>query len=540
LDYIVSYQVSVAQSSMPNVIEIVKTTIEEHHLLPAEGRVVVAVSGGADSLCLLHLLHALCGPSRLYAGVQLHVAHLNHQLRGEESEREAEAVARLAACWGLPVSVGSTDVAEVARREQRSLEEAARTARYRFLREIARGDRIAVAHHADDQAETLLLHWLRGGGISSMIGLQPLQQDIIRPLLAITHADTVAYCAEHGLTPAEDASNTDPRFLRNRIRHEVLPLLEEMNPGIRGTLLRMAEVMQVDAEWIEAQVDASWSAVVVSEQAQRMHLKRSALRALPLSIERHLLRRVTARLCDGQSPLELRHYKLIEQLARRKSKGRELEQHLPGRLRMVRSGEDIFFEWVNEGPKEEAREQVEVILDLPGQVVVPETAWVAVAEVITGEHAQAIKANLPLPITTAVPSHSDKGLRDMDAGASCLSLSPPLSPSDPQGKSLVRERNVVYIDGDRVGASLRVRSRRPGDRIQPLGMEHEKKVQDILVDKHIARSERGQIPLFFSEEHAVWLGGICIDERVRLTEATQRIVRLSLIPDDEEKKDNRL
>jgi tRNA(Ile)-lysidine synthase len=546
---------------MPDVIELVKTTvkttIKEHHLLPADGKLIVAVSGGADSLCLLHLLHSLCGPSRLYPGVQLHVAHLNHRLRGEESEREAVAVAQLAASWGLPVSVGSIDVAELAQREQRSLEEAARTARYRFLREIAQGGRIAVAHHADDQAETLLLHWLRGGGISSMIGLQPLQQDIIRPLLSITHADTLAYCAAHSLVPVEDASNADTRFLRNRIRHELLPLLEEINPGFRATLLRTAEIMQVDAEWIEAQVDANWSAVVISEQSGHIHLQRGPFCALPLSIQRHLLRRVTARLCDGQSPLELRHYKLIEQLARRKSKGRELERHLPGHLRMLRSGEDLFFERVDEFHIDVEGEQSEAILPLPGRVIVPGTTWLAVAETITGEQAQAIKADLlthmitdatpahtttdatptrtttdaiPAHTTTNLPPRSDKGRRGGDEGALCLSPSLPPQPYNSPGTSLATTPNVVYIDGDRVGATLTVRTRRAGDRIQPLGMAHEKKVQDILVDRHITRSQREQIPLFFSEQHCVWLGGICIDERVRLTAATQRIVCLSLVP----------
>src|SRR5579884_2942641 len=127
---------------MPDVIKLVQTTIEEHHLLPPDGKLIVAVSGGADSLCLLHLLHSLCGPSRRYPHVQLHVAHLNHQLRGADSEREAVAVEQLAASWGLPVSVGSVDVAELARRARLSLEEAARTARYRFLREVAQRSRI--------------------------------------------------------------------------------------------------------------------------------------------------------------------------------------------------------------------------------------------------------------------------------------------------------------------------------------------------------------------------------------------------------------
>jgi tRNA(Ile)-lysidine synthase len=479
---------------MPDIVEIVRNTIEEYRLLPIEGEVVVAVSGGSDSLCLLHLLHSLCGPDKLYPGVRLRVAHLNHQLRDEESAREAEEVAQLAAAWELPVVIGSIDVPALARREQRSLEDAARVARYRFLREVARGGRIAVAHHADDQVETLLLHWLRGGGIASMVGLQPLQQDIIRPLLAITHADTQAYCAAHGLVPLEDASNTDTRFLRNRIRHELLPLLEAINPGFRATQLRTAEVMQADVAWIEAQVDTSWSEVVISEQEGRIRLRRSALCNLPLSIQRHLLRRVSARLSDGQSPLELRHYKLIEQLVRLHNQGRELEQHMPGRLRVLRSGEEITFERLDD-VRQTTPEHIAVILPIPGQVVVPGTGWMAFAEVLTEKQAQEVRQVVRMG----------------------------------DWRSLATTPNVVYIDGDRVDTTLIVRTRQSGDRIQPLGMAHGKKVQDILVDKHIARSERDRIPLFFSEGSSVWLGGICIDEHVRLTATTRRIIRLSLV-----------
>ncbi|MBO0782765.1 MAG: tRNA lysidine(34) synthetase TilS, partial [Ktedonobacteraceae bacterium] len=189
--------------------EIVSAYIEQHLLLPEQGRVVVAVSGGADSLCLLHLLHRLCGPGKRYPGTWLHVAHLNHRLRGEESERDAVSVARLAEAWGLPATIGSVDVAALARSERRSLEEAARLARYRFLREVAQGGPIAIAHHQDDQVETLILHWLRGGGIGSMVGLRARQQDIIRPLLCINRADTLAYCRQYGLSPLEDSSNAD-------------------------------------------------------------------------------------------------------------------------------------------------------------------------------------------------------------------------------------------------------------------------------------------------------------------------------------------
>src|SRR5579875_2165050 len=222
------------------MLERVIACIDRHQLLPERGEIVVAVSGGADSLCLLHLLHRLCGPGKRYPAVSLRAAHLNHMLRGAESARDASVVANIIESWAIPFTSGEIDVIALAKAEKRSLEEAARIARYRFLRGIAKGGRIAVAHHADDQVETLLLHWLRGSGLSGMVGMQPRQQDIIRPLLAVSRAETRAYCQENGITPLEDHSNIDPRFVRNRIRHELLPLLRQLNPGIQRTLLRNA------------------------------------------------------------------------------------------------------------------------------------------------------------------------------------------------------------------------------------------------------------------------------------------------------------
>ena len=200
------------------MLEQVVAYIDRHQLLPEQGEIIVAVSGGADSLCLLHLLNRLCGPGKHYPGVSLHAAHLDHMLRGAESARDAQAVAELLASWEIPLTLGVADVPALARAEKRSLEDAARVARYRFLREVAGGQRIAVAHHANDQVETLLLHWVRGSGLAGLVGMPPRQQDIIRPLLETTRAETVAYCQEHDIIPLEDHSNSDPRFLRNRIQ----------------------------------------------------------------------------------------------------------------------------------------------------------------------------------------------------------------------------------------------------------------------------------------------------------------------------------
>lgn len=483
------------------MFERVSAYIERYQLLPAQGGIVVAVSGGADSLCLLHLLSRLCGPGKRYPTLSLRAAHLNHMLRGAESARDAQMVAALLKDWAIPCTLGESDVPALARAEKRSLEEAARVARYRFLREVAQGRPIAVAHHADDQVETLLLHWLRGSGLSGLVGMPPRQQDIIRPLLEITRAEIVAYCQEHQITPLEDRSNNDPRFLRNRLRHEVLPLLQELNPGIRHTLLRNAEIARVDLEWLEAQVDACWPDVVVSEQEDATRLNLRTLLVLPLSLQRHLLRRVTARLCAGQSPLEPRHLLLIEHLFNTNGQARQL--YLPQHLRLYLHANELLFTRQESEPEPRTDERTNdaAILTIPGTVQVPGTRWQASAEPVPEQ--------LAIQIRQAVRQNDRERIRHLLASA---------------------DQRSVYIDGDSLGSQLLVRTRQPGDRIQPLGMAAEKKVKDILIDARVPRAARASIPLFFSSAHCLWLAGSCLDQRVRLTGATRHIVRLSITP----------
>jgi tRNA(Ile)-lysidine synthase len=484
-----------------NMLERVTAFIEQHQLLPEEGQIIVAVSGGTDSLCLLHLLNRLCGPARRYPGVTLHAAHLDHMLRGEESTQDAAEVERLVASWGIPITIGRVDVIALARTEKRSLEEAARLARYAFLRELAQGRRIAVAHHADDQVETLLLHWLRGSGLAGLVGMPPRQQDIIRPLLAVTRAETAEYCRAQQIVPLEDHSNADPRFLRNRIRHEVVPLLKELNPGIQSTLLRNAEVVRVDLEWLEVQVDHSWERVVVSESADAIRLRTDALLTLSLSLQRHLLRRASAQLCAGQSPLELRHYLLIEQLLANQTDRQERELHLPEGLRILHQGKILILERMP-AYTESQSEPAEALLPIPGRAHIPGTPWQAQAELVP--------AVLLAEISTALSQENWSAVWQA------------LAPVTP---------HAVYIDAATLGSQILVRTRRPGDRIRPLGMSAEKKVQDIFTDQHIPRSQRDTIPLFFSDAHCLWIAGCCIDDRVRLTSRSRRIVRLEVQAD---------
>ncbi|HEY1348720.1 MAG TPA: tRNA lysidine(34) synthetase TilS, partial [Ktedonobacteraceae bacterium] len=488
------------------MLERVIACIDRYQLLPDEGKVVVGVSGGADSLCLLHLLQGLCGPGKRYPGVQLQAAHLNHMLRGPESEHDARTVAHTMETWGIPCTSGQSDVLALARREKRSLEDAARVARYRFLHAVASGARIAVAHHADDQVETLLLHWLRGSSLSGQAGMSPRQGEIIRPLLEITRAEILAYCRDHALTPLEDQSNRDPRFLRNRVRHELLPLLQELNPAIRRTLLRNAQIARVDLAWLDMQVSASWSRVVLRENAERITLDPQALSALPLSLQHHLLRRVTARLCAGQSPLQSRHLQLFARLLQTEHSGGQARSlHLPGRLCAVLQTRSLYIE--RQTPSRVGNPVSpggQIHLPIPGAAILPGTFWMARVE--------------PLPEIVI------DSLRDALRQEHWPLVWQRLGPLD---------RFTVYIDGATVGEQVLVRTWQPGDRIMPLGMNSSKKLQDIFVDRHIPRSERPTLPLFFSQAHCLWVAGLCLDHRVRLTGSTQRILRLSLLPMDD-------
>ncbi len=264
------------------------------HLLPEAGVVVVACSGGADSLALLLALHALCGRAgAAIPAVRLHVAHLDHGLRGAASAADAAFVAEWCAAAGIPFTLGLVSDNERAG-WRGSVEAAARTARYRFLRAVAAevgADRIALGHTLDDQAETVLLHLLRGSGLDGLTGMRPLSGDIIRPLLGLRRAATEAYCAERSVTPRDDPSNADPRFTRNRIRHELLPLLETYQPEIRPTLARNAEVMAHDADYLNAAAEAAWATTVHATAAEAVTLDRAALRRLHPAIRARVLRR---------------------------------------------------------------------------------------------------------------------------------------------------------------------------------------------------------------------------------------------------------
>ena len=277
-----------------------------------------------------------------------------------------------------------------------------------------------------------------------------------------------------------------------------------MNANFRSTLLRNAEIMRVDAEWIDAQVEQAWSAVVRSEQDTILVLSIPHIRALSLSIQRHLLRRVTSVLSAGQSPLELRHYLLIEQLMQRENTTQNMSLDLPDALIVRRDHDTLIFHRRDRGEAHPAAMlhgiDEPVLLPVPGSAILQGTPWLASAEFVSEEIVEKVRVAVKRQDWQRV------------------------------WRILPATTHMVYLDAEYVSSFLRIRTRRPGDVLRPFGMMREKKVQDILVDKHIPRDQRDTLPLFFNADgFPIWLGGVCVDDRARLTEHTQHIICLKLI-----------
>lgn len=230
---------------LPHALELCR----EHGLLPRGGHILCAVSGGADSVCLLHWLTRL----REEFGFSLTAAHYNHQLRAEESRRDEDFVRSFlqTCCPGVPLVTGSGDVAAQAEARSCGIEETARDMRYAFLRKTAQqigADVIATAHHAEDNAETVLLHLLRGSALRGLTGIRPRRDNLVRPLLTTRRQEIEQYLQRYGLPHVEDSSNADDRFTRNRVRHQLLPLLEQLQPQVVAHLGQTAQLLARDEE----------------------------------------------------------------------------------------------------------------------------------------------------------------------------------------------------------------------------------------------------------------------------------------------------
>jgi tRNA(Ile)-lysidine synthase len=479
-----------------DVVRRVRETVETHDLLHAGQIVVVAVSGGPDSLCLLHVLMAL--RAEALPGLALHVAHLNHELRGVDSQADAEYVAGLARRWGLPATVETQDVHHLRAERRLSLEEAARQARYEFLASVAGrvgAQSVAVAHNADDQAETVLMHLLRGSGLAGLRGMQPKSPfpaatassvTLIRPLLEVTRGEIQAYCAEHGLEPRFDRSNLDTTFFRNRLRHDVLPRLEAVSHGLRERLRRMAEVMAGDYAALQQVLDSARALAVIAETPNAITFDLAAFRSLPLGLQRALVRQSVARLRAGLRDIAFAPVEAAVRLARDGEAGARAS--LPGGL-SLRLGYDSALlaheDYSEELPDIPLLEPGAVItVQIPGLSRLPGTAWVLRAE--TGRWpAEEIAAN-----------------------------------DDPW---------QAFVRWNDLGGWL-LRARRTGDRFQPQGMGGaEPKLSDFMIAQKVPRKWRDRLPLLVQGQEIAWACGWRVSEAFAVAPDSPTVLRLGFV-----------
>lgn len=448
-------------------------------LLPPGSGVVVGFSGGPDSLALLHALAALQPGLNL----RLVAAHLDHMLR-PESAGDAERAGGLAAALGVPFVSRAVDVRRRVGGGE-SLESSGRTERYQFFAEVAAAERCAivvVGHTADDQAETVLLHLLRGTGLAGLAGMpaqRPLSPTpgsplVVRPLLTATRDDVLAYCAAHELEPLRDPTNDSPTFRRNRVRHELLPLLAaQYNPRIAAALARLAETVRGEVE-LRDQLAAALleRAALPPRRAGQARLNLDALSEAPRSLALAALR-LGFRLSAGPE-LSLDHAATTR-----------LERLLEGGYA---SAVDLLGGWTA------FKFGSELAFVPPG-----------------GSFATELEAQ-PLPVPSAV----DLSLAGVRIDAAVVPPPAPL-PSPPE---------FAYLDADAVRGCLTVRPPWSGARFQPLGMTGSKKVHDLLSDRKVPRFERGLVPVVTDEEKVLWVAGHAIDRRARVTAETRRVLRL--------------
>ena len=513
-----------------NVLEVVRKEIERGQLLEAGATIVVGVSGGGDSLCLLHVLNRL----RPEFKWSLHVAHLNHCLRGTEADEDMIFVALLAMDWGLPCTIEVADVETIARQRRLSLEETARQVRYSFLAKVARlvnATAVAAGHHADDQSETVLMHLLRGTGLAGLRGMLPsvdleslnrhpkeasspsptAHLRLVRPLLSVSRAEIDDYCRSHNLSPRFDRSNLELTYFRNRLRRQLLPLLETYNPNIKALLHQTATIAAADHELLTFVRDEVWAREVREERKNRISFDLLGWRALPLALQRATLRQAAYRLRPGLRDLDFVHIQQAVDVATNGSTG--AQAILPQGLCLTVGYQTLRLAIADERPP--VPDWPLLWHDGPMPVAVPGQTTLPDNQIHPAQHS---------------PKYDVRGAGSiskwwLEAGPWTGEIETVLTNSD---------RWTAYLDADQLGHHLTLRRRRPGDHFQPLGMGGQNvEVTDLMINAKIPRQWRNYIPLLVydrpggtDEEEIAWLVGWRIDERVKITDRTRRIIRL--------------
>jgi tRNA(Ile)-lysidine synthase len=471
------------------MLENIETIFQERCLLVKNRPIVVGVSGGPDSLCLMEALRQ--------AGYSLIVAHFNHRLR-PEADIEATAVEHTASRLMIPSVVESADVRAYAGEQGMSIEEAARHLRYRFLFALARkhsAQAVAVAHTADDQVETILMHFLRGAGLTGLKGMTyrtilpsfDAEIPIVRPLLDVWREEVVVYCAANGLRPSYDSSNDSLNFLRNRIRHLLIPTLETYNPNFRQAVWRSAQSLAADHALLMELIELAWKECVLQQSEDVIVFDIPALRNRSAGLQRNLFRRAVEQLRPGQETT----FAVLERAVSFLQQSSALRLDWIGGLRLFREGNQLYL----------ATSVADLPFDrwpqMPADMDVIHFSVPAVVEIAGGWKLTCERWRIP-------------ALAREQAGRS----------EDPF---------QVWLDAENLPERFELRVRRSGDRFEPLGMDgHSQKISDFFVNVKMPQRARARWPLLCAGEQVIWVPGYRLAHAYRLLPTSKTVLYFAL------------
>ena len=447
--------------------------------------VLVAVSGGADSLALLYGLHAL----RSQLNCQLHVAHLNHCLR-PDADADADFVRQHAVDLRLPCTIQRMEIPHLAQQWELSVEAAGRRARYQFYESVIteiNATKIALGHHQDDIAETVLMNLIRGSGATGLKGIAPVRDaKFIRPLAGFTRQQIEAFLTFIGVVPRHDTTNTDTRYLRNRIRHELIPRLEnEYNPNIKTGLSRTANVLRAESEYLDTAARKAFEACRIQGPHKNVVLDRAEFRKHHIALQRRMLRQSVSEISGDMSDLYFTHCEKMLNLIEAEAPNALFV--LPNGLQFRRAYQQLIIE----------RKPVETGNFAYPVVTVGKTSIEVLNTEITAE-----LGNIEACPTLALPNGKFEAIFDYEK---------------------IRK---VFAEPSLEAFPLTVRNRRQGDRFQPHGMQGTKKIKDFLIDAKVPRYERNNIPLLVCSDQILWIIGYTTSDAFKIESDTRQYLYL--------------
>jgi tRNA(Ile)-lysidine synthase len=460
------------ENNVKKTIEQVRHTISKYNMIASGDLVVIAVSGGPDSVCLLDILFKL----KEELGIGIVVAHFNHGLRPDQDEYETRFVERMAMSFNVPFESEMADPAMFT--EKGSLEERARNARYQFLRQVKRkvsAQKIAVGHNLNDQAETVLMRLLRGSGPSGLAGIPPNRDDeIVRPLIEIARSEIESYLSQVGLNYVTDASNLRTSYLRNRVRLELLPELRKYQPRIVELLGQTAEIMRSEDKLLVSKA-RTWVKEQSETDGSKISIPITAFTRLPDALKNHVIR-VALRMTGGNlRRVNLRHIAAVKHIAMGERPQSKVD--LPNDMIARRVYDRLAFSKMENAQITDFFHFIEG----PGTHELGNSRYtVSIKELENGE------------------------LPDMKG-----------SPW------------TVFLDADVINYPLVIRNFRKGDRFIPYGMRGHKKLKDFFIDLKIPYEERARIPIMSYKDKIIWVCGLRLDDRFKVKPDTRRVLKVT-------------